>query len=303
MNTLEKELIKNAKVVVSKTTDDLEEVKLLLAHDAKQELETLKLIGLDHNIKLVEAKKSDLLERQAGEYKFGKPVVSLKDIEKLCLEYRLFVRPANQYAGHIPPDLGSEMVRFVEAAGIKLAAHSDHSGFFIIAPPKMFKTYRSPMNVVAHATREVVKEEQRKAEERRKEEARLAEERRLARERDPILVYRMNENYFVVVKSWGDDFTPLRKLYGYLTKKFSLKAIFSTVKLGVVALVQYLWWSTMPTKYWDGMETPWSLVDLLSSAAVIIGCAVWMWNDTLLNIRKFIFKYVNTEDNWKKLNY
>lgn len=236
-NPLKKKLINNSKERVESNHSDIDKVKLLLAADAKEETDVLKSIGLDHHIKVAENKQGDNIIRTTGEEIYGKPIVALAEIERLCKDYRLYMKKANQYIGAIPNDLGVELKHFCKNGNIDTTSkNSDYSDFFIIAPPKMFKGYNNPIENLFSAADDVKRE---------RDEIREAKIR--ARELDPILVYRdpSNAGYYAVVKSWGSDFTPLRKVYAFLTNKRVINLTISFVARIVIPYLIYLFYAFM----------------------------------------------------------
>lgn len=236
-NNLEKKLINNSKERVNSNHSEIEKVKLLLASDAKEETDVLKSIGLDHHIKIGENKQNDNIIRTTGEKKFGKPIVALAEIERLCKDYRLYMKKANQYIGSIPNDLGVELKHFCKKCNIDTTVKSnEYSDFFIIAPPKMFKNYNNPIENLIGVVDDIKRE---------RDEIREAKIR--AKELDPILVYRdpSNAGYYAVVKSWGNDFTPLRKLYAFLTNEKVINMTISFVARIFIPYLIYLFYSFM----------------------------------------------------------
>lgn len=226
MNNLEKELIKLADNAQKEGESIVSEAKLLLAENANEERAALRSIGLDAEIKMVEGKRQDLILRKNGRNHLGKVILTKDEILSFCTDYRLYMKSARQYMGTVPPDLGAELSRFCKEKNIAMPASSEYSKFFIIAPPKMFKGYLSPWQVVGRAMD--------LAEERRQERIRRRNE-------DPILVYELPESpgYFAVIKSWGNDFTPLRKVYGFFTRRSTMRFFIPALNL----LVAYLLYS------------------------------------------------------------
>jgi len=201
MNNLEKELVKSSEKQQARLAS---EAKLLLATNEQKELDTLKAIGLSAEILHKEEILEDLLIRERHQERFKAQVVHKKDIQKLLLRYRLYMKGTTSYRGRIPPTLGAELTRFCEEKNIVLSGNPAVNRFYIIAPPKMFYDYKNPGEVFLEAI-DVYKKEERKF---------------WASFEDPILVYKTDTpGYYAVIKSWGNDFTPLRRLYGFLTTK------------------------------------------------------------------------------------
>lgn len=144
MNTLEKELVKNAISTEEKQQNLVEEAKLLLSNTQAEEEVLLKSIGLGNELEFSQKQQSNIILRNKLKDKYGKDVVTLAEINKLCRDYRLYLKEANSYIGRIPPSLGAELNSFCKERNIPIAVHSSRSDFFIIAPPKMFIGYKTP---------------------------------------------------------------------------------------------------------------------------------------------------------------
>lgn len=263
MNELEKLLVSKGDVSLSSGEAALNEVKQLLASNANNEINTLKSIGLDNDIKFIEAQKEDFIIRSQSAKKFERPVVSRADIQSILLDYRLYMKPAREYIGRIPADLGAELTRFCADKSIPLPASSEYSNFFIIAPPKMFKGYQSPMEIALGALNVAQRE---------------AERRRVEAAKDPILVYKIDDTHFAVVKSWGNDFTPLRRFYGFITRRSFIKPFLAlgtvAIIVGMVAINVAFWF------YIDSISHRGMYPAIILLAAFGLGIAtilLWVW--------------------------
>lgn len=257
MNSLERKLVESSEKTVKQSESIVDEAKLLLSSNEAEELATLNSIGLNQEILFTQDVQRDLIIRNTSKDKLGKQVVHINEIKKLCLDYRLYMNKAREYMGTIPPDLGAELTRFCKDRGIAMPAHSDYSNFYIVAPPKMFKGYLSPIGVVGRAM-EIAEENQR--------------ERIRKKNEDPILVYKISDEYYAIVKSWGDDFTPLRRLYGFLTRKITMK--------------------------WINFLANTLFVYLLIRGGIIgvIFLGLWVFNDSFQDFRKQIIRIVTRKN-------
>lgn len=194
--------------------DALAEVKLLLDGNQAEEIQALRNIGLDKHIKIAEAERENLIKFKTAEEKFTEmDVISAESIQALCVKFRLFVNRASAYNGTIPPDLGAVIVRMNKKynLGADISASYMQERFFVIAPPEMFKDYLSmgkKINMYYEAQNELTRQE-------REERARRIAAQRL----DPILLYKDPESgLFIVLKKWGNDFTAVRRIKGFLTQ-------------------------------------------------------------------------------------
>lgn len=289
MNTLEKKLVK----IAEKSKDDSEsvvnEAKLLLASNVAEERTLLAQIGLDNDLKVVEDKNGEVITRNAYGNRLGKTILHFNDIKKLCLNYRLYMRKANKYVGTIPPELGSELNRFCKEKSVVVPAHSDHSNFYIIAPPIMFKGYKSPVNVFLEAIDYA--------------DEQAAERERLKR-LDPILVYKVDQDHYAIVKSWGSDFTPLRRLYGFFTTIKAVKFLnFFTSAMLMVGLfklgmwqMKYLGALTQNARVHGQDGSGWEVLSVFVWLGLIVVAGVWIFAEYFKDIRKSIIKDVTSNE-------
>lgn len=290
MNNLEKKLKESAKEATSQGEAMLNDAKLLLASNAQEELNVLSSIGLDNDLKILADKKKDIIIRAKNGKALNRHIVHVDEITKLCMDYRLYMRQAKKYMGTIPPELGAELNRFVKKHNIPMPASSDYSLFYVIAPPRMFKGYKTGGQLFREVYTEVKHE--------------VAEKRRLKRE-DPILVYMIpgtGSNYYAIVKSWGNDFTPIRRLYGLLTNRTMLKVInLAIILLGLYGLFKLDAWQTnqLYDLYEAGKDTEGNTdfrwLAWLLNAISIIPALIWMFEETLVKIRRGLINKIATK--------
>jgi hypothetical protein len=204
MNILEEKLVNISKESSKQGDEIVQDVKLLLEGAASEERSTLRAIGLDFDLNLAEKKLEEQIIKRTATDTLGKTIVLADDIKKMCINYRLYMKPAKEYIGTIPLTLGAELTRFCKEKNIILSGNTEMNGFYIIAPPRMFKGYLTPTQVFRKTVFDM-------DEERAKERQRIKDE-------DPILVYKLQEKgYYAIIKSWGNDFSWLRKIYGWMT--------------------------------------------------------------------------------------
>lgn len=287
MNTLEKKLVSIARSNSQEGESIVEEVKLLLSENAAEERATLKAIGLDNDLKIAENQNAEMLIKKSHGEKLEREILKYEDIKKLCLNYRLYMKPANQFIGTIPPDLGAELTRFCKEKSIPLPGVS-YSKFFVIAPPKMFRGYLSPSQVVGSAWG-IAREN--------------AAERQRIKDMDPILVYELPEpGFYAVIKSWGNDFTPLRRVYGWFTKKSTMMWVNFLTNVGIIFLMAKL--AIWQTSYFltlasaaeyaknGGGVFGWTALYVLADIAILAITLVWILNDNFMDFRSEIIRLV-----------
>lgn len=291
MNPFEKKLVEMSDKTVNSQDDVIKDAKLLLESNAQEEIATLRSIGLDAEINYVESKRKELIIRSEHGRKLEKQIVSREEIRKLCLDYRLYMLPANEYKGKIPPDLGAKLTRYCKEKNIALPANSSYSRFFIIAPPFMFKGYMPPRIVLADAFDISTRDYKRKIQEV------------IATLADPILVFQTDDHgkYFGIIESWGNDFTPLRRIYGFFTKRKNLKTMMS-----VCTLLITLWiLKSIPGAFssiyhaGDGVKDAEGLFvffGLVASIGIFIAAMIWQFNGWFKGVRRSIVNIVTRRE-------
>lgn len=98
------------------------------------------------------------------------------------------------------------------------------------------------------------------------------EERIRKAKEDPILVYRIpgEDGLYAIVKSWGEDFTPLRRLYGMLTHPKIVKLFtFWTPYL----VLNYLLIYKFAYQYGSGF---WAIGDISKNAYGLLCASFWI---------------------------
>jgi len=287
MNTLEKKLVGIGKSTSEASEALVSEVKLLLESTASQERQVLRSIGLSAELNFAEAEQENLQIIKLGKENLGKEIITSSDIRKFCLEYRLYIKKAKEYMGTIPATLGAELLRFCEEKKIPVPAHHDHSNFYIIAPPKMFRGYKNPLQVLEIANNE------------RKEAIRKREE-------DPILVYKLQNGYFAIIKSWGDDFTWLRKIYGFFTRRKNVERI--NIWINTIIFFGMLFFIYKVNSYvmgWDYHQShltnnsyfPWRSILSIVGSIVFFGFGMnYLCNSDYIQMRRSIISTITKEE-------
>lgn len=282
MNTLERMATKIAKQQTDQSEKLVEEAKLLLAGDAQEERHVLHSIGLDANLSRIEQHNGDLIVRKgAGEF-YGKKIIHLDELRTLCKDFRLIMRPARQYIGTVPPDLGAELKNFTKEKNIPLTGVT-YSEFFIVAPPKMFSGYQT--------FSQIWDQENKIAVAARKERIRLKDE-------DPMLVYRLPSGHFAIIKSWGEDFTFMRRIYSFLVKKATTKWINFLTHVALLAaffFIEFKFASFMfrlsgaePVGSWGAFWL--GAVAVITIVVTAVPAAIWLFDEDNQKMRGRILK-------------
>jgi len=289
MTNLEKVLVKKGLTNEQAGQELVNETKLLLATNAKEEIDMLTSIGLDGDLKMIMAKQQDVIIRKENGEKLNCSIIHASEIHALCKQYRLYFKHASQYQGSVPPELARELINWTKDKRVAVGAQNSTNLFYVIAPPSMFKGYRSALGVLHQAWAEhdiAVKEERRR------------------REEDPILVYKLDQykDYYAIVKSWGDDLSPLRELYAFCTRRTTAYFLWF---LGYIAVASTTLFTIIKTVSWAAshqvlvgkvMETSsgWRWTGgLLALVIALAGIFVF---GTMLAIRKYVLNQVTREE-------
>lgn len=222
-NLLENKLGKIAAESQKASDKIISDVTFLLENTAAEERETLRAVGLSHELDIADATAEDSLIRSKHAGILGKSIVNISEINTLCLKYRLAVKNPELYRGKIPADLGSELRRFCTEKKIVLSQAAEFNNFLIVAPPAMFKDYEKMSDIL-------------------KQEGVAAIERRKVRKADPLLIYRIpnNPEYFAIIKGWGDDFSWRRRALGFLFNRRTINVIDRAINCICFSLPVYL---------------------------------------------------------------
>lgn len=162
----------------------VKEAKLLLDGNHQRERDLLKKIGLGHSIIKAETARGLGIERQNLEEKYEGKVYMIDEIKNLCLDYDLRFLNTEHFKGHIDTEIGYKVKSFFDKH--KLNENYDNKMFYILAPKKAFNLEDRPKPPPV----------------------------------DPILFYRPNRNEqkYLMVHQWGNDFTILRLIKGLMVR-------------------------------------------------------------------------------------
>ncbi len=166
------------------------EVKALLENNAAEDRLILNKLGLDKNVKKVEAARGIDLERKKIETEYNEEVFTVKEIKNLAIKYDLRFLQTNHYEGNVSPEVPARIKGFAKKYGKRVGLNGDTwsgdaANFFILAPRENFKLQKAP--------------------------------------KDPMLFYKVDGNpyslqesdKFIHVFSWGNDFTITRRIKGF----------------------------------------------------------------------------------------
>ncbi len=151
----------------------LSAIESLLQKEGELEQNTLQRMGLLQN-RISLDQRSWLTQCQLNE-KYQGGVYYINDIRKVCIEYQMRMLPSALYRGPVDPLFASKVKRFRQE--YQLGEETLETEFFIVAPPETFA---------------------------------LEERQRPIVDIDPILLYRINGDYYRLVHQWGADLNLFR---------------------------------------------------------------------------------------------
>lgn len=160
----------------------VEQTKQLLLEEGTRETGLLAAAGLNkQHVVATQLKDEKAMRAELGMKTGAAAVLTRKEIEALCIKYRLRFLRSHYYSGSIDALTGRKILKFMEDIGEPSAEHAARENLFVMAPVGAFN---------------------------------LEIGRPIP---DPVLFYRHKSGLFCVVHKWGNDFTVFREVWGWLT--------------------------------------------------------------------------------------
>ena len=276
----------------------IRDAKQLLSPDAAREKEILTFLGLDAHIREVENKNRLHFINKVLEEKYeGKPY-HISEIQGIGMKYRLFLKKANLYQGSIPNDLGKILLQLKEKHNLHIdySDSSDKGKFYILAAPKLFLDYyppKSKLNDLMDGARHS-----------------FISSARLSVDTDPALFYKADDEHYILIKNWGNNFNLLRRFYGYFTARFSRLRLIAFAAIPVAlwimwhvgVLVDSLW---LPPLNGQG-HSFWECATVFFYAVACAAAFVWyifILASLLDTDKQYSLQQCATEYFYKKPNY
>lgn len=232
MINLEKELVKNSSKQRKKEDNmfSVESVKGLLELKSAEDFHILNEMGLAGDLKLVQNRKGEILERQRIEEQYGK-VFTLTEIRGLASTFALKMLPTYLFKEKVDPVILQKIREFKEQNNMSPEQLGLDRKFFFLAAPGCFKleslkegdTYKERFNTA-----------------KEKFANRIA--RIIAELEDPILFYQIDDEHYRMMHKFGRDLTSWRRFMGwkyhsqenYMTLWFVLCFLTMSVPLNIV---------------------------------------------------------------------
>ncbi|WPP48529.1 hypothetical protein [Catalinimonas niigatensis] len=152
------------------STFSLTEVQEVLLKESKKEQKALRHMGLSAN-PIEKQKHHGLWQTQLNQHYRGE-VFHVDDVRQVCMEYHMRMLPSHLYRGPVDPEFAVKVKNFQRTH--HLSDEEVSKEFFIVAPAKAFE---------------------------------LEERQRPVVDLDPVLLYRIDDNFFKLVHQWGCDLT------------------------------------------------------------------------------------------------
>jgi len=199
--------------------------KQLLANNAAEEVNLLLDLGISKELVNENRRIKRTNVRKQAEEKFGRKAYTAQEISDIGKRYFLKTEKSATFLGPIPSDLGSVLVRFCKEHNINTSFNVEKERFFIMAPPKMFKGYKT------FTDHHVDFFDALKAE----------KDKFIATFNDPQIFYLdSTTNLFIHIKGWGSDFILGRRIIGYLRRTAVLPWLYF---IGLNLLIAGILWS------------------------------------------------------------
>lgn len=151
----------------------ISDLKKVLQNEEMAEEAAIKSIGLTANAKILQ-EKSLLKQHQLNQQYYG-DVFQLSDVRQVCMEYSMRMLPAHLYRGPLDTMFGPKVKNFQRQH--KLSDEEVKENFYIVAPPEAFE---------------------------------LEKRQRPVLDLDPLLLYKVNDNFYKLVHQWGSDLSVFR---------------------------------------------------------------------------------------------
>ncbi len=204
----------------------LNDAKQLLLEAHNDDIEMLERIGLDHQVKYSKELQSDATRSKLAQERYDQVTYTGEEIKQLCNTYDLRMLPARYYNGSIPVDLARKVKEFETQNEVQIR----QSSLYILAPTSQFNTIEdTPVQT------------------------------------DPILFYKVDSEHgssreeeadendrFVNVHNWGNDFTFLRKYRWLINTRVNTDEGLSNASRSIIIGLLFL--ITLAFNIWSGQK-------------------------------------------------
>jgi hypothetical protein len=178
----------------------LEPLKARLAHDVQMEESAITSMGLSSSRDKIETKHTWLKQHYLVQQYDG-DVYHVNDVKKICMDYRMRMLPSSYYHGYIDTEFGVKVRNFQEAHN--LSTYDMETNFYIVAPKEAFNLERRerPVNF------------------------------------DPLLLYKVDDDYYKLVHQWGPDLNIFRFIWAWSQRDLPQMSLHRFIVTFVIALL------------------------------------------------------------------
>lgn len=184
----------------------LEEVKLLMAGDAAEDIAILSKLSKHSDFQRIQRHLGDQIELEAFDEKFNGKVYTLAQIKELCMDYNLRFLNSQSYTGSLDVELTAKLKAFAKEVEIDLMQALQHDKFYIMAPADCFVLDQKEFTSKAAIRRA---------------------------EQDPVIFYRINnpkgDDHYRMIHKWGNDFSIFRLIQGFKWRNIGNYQIYHTL--------------------------------------------------------------------------
>lgn len=228
----------------------LSNIRELLKREGELEKEVLQRMGLSQNE--ISQEQSNWIQQCQLNQTYCGEVYHIDDIRKICMEYNMRMLPSSLYRGPVDPMFGAKVKRFQQER--QLSKEEVEDNFFIVAPAKAFDLEQRQRPVV---------------------------------DIDPLLLYKVNDNFYKLVHQWGSDLNLLRFVWSWRRRNL---------------LQMTLHWTIMAFMF--TMVLLGLFVDSLANAAIVASLVAsligWMYYSSLHD-RPDELKHLFSRYNWNQI--
>ena len=204
---IDKELEKKSQEEKKKfNTDPINEVKLLLAGDASEDLRILRGLSNNSQFNRIEKIRGEQLQLEKLENGYAGKVYKVEQIKKLAVDYHLRFLQSRYYTGSFDVEVAAKIKEFAKETNTSIDDYTLGRQFYVLAPQEMFE---------------------------------LKDERYVSKkEQDPAIFYQIDSEHYRLIHKWGNDFTVFRLLEGFRYKSWWSHQWFNTAMvLPFVAII------------------------------------------------------------------
>lgn len=204
----------------------LEEVKLLMAGDAAEDIAILSKLSKHSDFQRIQRHVGEQIELEAFDEKFKGRVYTSEQIKKLCMDYNLRFLNSQRYTGSLDVEITAKLKEFAKECDLDLMQALQHDKFYIMAPADCFILDKKEFTSKAAIRRA---------------------------EQDPVIFYRINnakgEDVYRMIHKWGNDFSIFRLIQGFKWKNIFNYHIYHTLTAMIPVSFLYSFLAPMSMLY------------------------------------------------------